>query len=105
MICRSQVLTDYQRWDLVKVSVGQLLLGSVCSGSGSEQVFLWFAFDNSLQHIGIVRKKSYIVKRNSKCDKRYQMVALIVLELVLVIFMVVEILMAVLMVVLVVVVE
>ena len=35
MICRSQVLTDDQRWDLVKVSVGQLLLGSVRSGSGS----------------------------------------------------------------------
>ena len=59
MICRSQVLTDDQRWDLVKVSVGQLLLGSVRSGSGSEQVFLGFAFDNSLQYIGIVRKKLY----------------------------------------------
>ena len=77
IICQSWVLTNDQRWDLVKALVGQLPLGSVRSGSGSEQVFLGFAFDNSLQHIGIVRK-SYIVMRNSKCDKRCQMVVLIV---------------------------
>ena len=51
MICQSRVLTNDQIWDLVKALVGQLLLGSVRSGSESEQVFLWFAFDNSLQHI------------------------------------------------------
>ena len=59
IICQSWVLTNDQRWDLVKALVGQLPLGSVRFGSGSEQVFLGFAFDNSLQHIGIVRKKLY----------------------------------------------